>query len=179
MEAYCEGRTRRSGLCRCPIFSTGTIASADVTVNIACTVNPTYSINVQITNLLGSIGIALNGGAPTTITNSTGTPASESFSFLKIANGTAYDVTVATQPTGYTCATSNGSGTIASADVTVNIACTVNPTYSINVQITESPRGASASRSTVALPQRSPTARESRRASRSPSLKSQTAQRTM
>ena len=35
-------------------------------------------------------------------------------------------MTVATQPTGYACATSDGSGTIASADVTVNIGCTVN-----------------------------------------------------
>ncbi|MGD0890958.1 MAG: hypothetical protein ABR923_05445 [Terracidiphilus sp.] len=104
----------------------GTIASADVTVTVTCTAIPTYNITVQITNLLGTIGVALNGGTPTTVTNSTGTPATESLTFLKIANGTTYDVTVTTQPTGYTCATGDGSGTIASADVTVNVSCTTN-----------------------------------------------------
>jgi hypothetical protein len=104
----------------------GTIASADANVTITCTAIPTYTITVKITNLLGTIGVALDGGTPTTVTNSTGTPATESITFLKIANGATYDVTVTTQPTGYTCATSDGSGTIASADATVNVSCTIN-----------------------------------------------------
>jgi hypothetical protein len=104
----------------------GTIASANITVNVACIANPTYSITVQITNLVGTIGVTLNGSTSASVTNPTATPASESIIFPKIANGTMYDVTVTTQPAGYTCATSDGSGTIASANVTVNVACTAN-----------------------------------------------------
>jgi hypothetical protein len=105
---------------------TGTIASANVTVNIACTAIPTYSINVDITNLVGTIGVALNGSDTASVTNPSSTPASETVIFPNIATGTKYTVTVTTQPTGYTCATSDGSGTVGSADVTVNIACTLN-----------------------------------------------------
>jgi hypothetical protein len=115
---------------------TGTVGSANVTVNIACTANPTYSITVQITNLVGTIGVTLNSSSTVTVTNPTGTPASESFFFPNIASGTMYAVTVTTQPAGYTCATSDGTGTVGSANVTVNIACTANPTYDITVEIT-------------------------------------------
>ncbi|MFZ0305284.1 MAG: hypothetical protein WAL75_21515 [Terracidiphilus sp.] len=104
----------------------GTIGSANVTVNIACTAIPTHDIIVQITNLVGTIGVALDGGTPSTITNPTTTPEPETITFLNIASGSTYNVTVTTQPTGYTCATSDGSGTIGSANVTVNIACTAN-----------------------------------------------------
>jgi hypothetical protein len=114
----------------CTVSSgSGTLGTSNVT-NVAVKCNAivvsTYSITVQIMNLLGTIGVALDGGTPTTVTNSTGTPATESITFLKIANGATYDVTVTTQPTGYTCATSDGSGTIASADATVNVSCTIN-----------------------------------------------------
>ncbi|HTW81978.1 MAG TPA: hypothetical protein VME23_20705 [Terracidiphilus sp.] len=104
----------------------GTVGSANVTVNIACTANPTYDIIVQITNLVGTIGVALNGGTPSTVTNPTTVPAPESITFLNIASGTMYNVTVTTQPAGYTCTTSDGSGTVGSANVTVNIACTTS-----------------------------------------------------
>jgi hypothetical protein len=105
---------------------TGTVGSANVTVNIACTAKPTYSITVQITNLLGTIGVSLNGGATASVTNPTGTPASESIIFPNVVTGTMYTVTVTTQPTGYTCTTSDGTGTVGSANVTVDIACTAN-----------------------------------------------------
>jgi hypothetical protein len=105
---------------------TGTIASANVTVNIACTAIPTYSITVDISNLVGTIGVTLNGSSSASVTNPSATPASETMIFPDIASGTKYDVTVTTQPAGYTCATSDGTGTIASANVTVNIACTAN-----------------------------------------------------
>src|SRR6202034_2133160 len=96
---------------------TGTVGSANVTVTINCTAIPTYNITVQITNLLGTIGIALNGGTPQSVTVGGGTPETESLTFLNIASGTKYTVTVTTQPTGYACATSDGSGTVGSANV--------------------------------------------------------------
>jgi hypothetical protein len=124
----------------CTVSSgSGSVGTANITsVVVACTatVAATYNITVQITNLLGTIGVALNGGTPQSVTVGGGTPETESLTFLNVASGAKYAVTVTTQPTGYTCATSDGSGTIASANVTVNIACTAIPTYSINVDIT-------------------------------------------
>jgi hypothetical protein len=114
----------------------GTIASANVTVNIACTAIPNYSINVDITDLVGTIGVTLNGSDTASVTNPSSTPASETMIFPDIATGTKYTVTVTTQPTGYTCATSDGTGTVGSANVTVTINCTAIPTYNITVQIT-------------------------------------------
>jgi len=119
--------TQPTGQTCAVINGSGTVGSSNVTnVTVTCTAIATYSITVQITNLVGTIGVTLNGSTSASVTNPTATPASESIIFPKIANGTMYDVTVTTQPAGYTCATSDGSGTIASANVTVNVACTAN-----------------------------------------------------
>ena len=44
-----------------------------------------------------------------------------------MAGGAAYSVSVVTQPSGQTCAVTNGSGTVGSADVTdVTVSCAVS-----------------------------------------------------
>ena len=44
-----------------------------------------------------------------------------------LASGAAYNVTVKTNPSGQTCTVSNGSGTVASANITnVAVSCTGN-----------------------------------------------------
>ncbi len=51
----------------------------------------------------------------------------------KVNNNTAYEITVSSQPTGQTCSVANGTGTIASADVTnVAISCATNQ-YSVAI----------------------------------------------
>ena len=51
-----------------------------------------------------------------------------SFTFgTAVADGAGYDVTVKTNPSGQSCTVSNGSGTVAAANVTsVAVSCTSN-----------------------------------------------------
>ena len=54
-----------------------------------------------------------------------------------LADGATYAVTVLTQPAGQTCGVSNGSGTIAGANVTnVVVTCTTNPSYTVGGSVT-------------------------------------------
>src|SRR5262245_55417079 len=49
-----------------------------------------------------------------------------------LASGAAYNVTVKTNPTGQSCSVSNGTGTIASANITnVAVSCTNSATYTV------------------------------------------------
>jgi N-acetylneuraminic acid mutarotase len=125
--------TQPAGATCAVTHGSGTVAAANVTVPVTCTVNSppppaTFTIGGAVTGLSGSASVVLmdNGGNGTTVSGS----ASFTFSTV-IASGSTYAVTISTQPTGYTCAVSNGSGTVASANVAnVAVACSAN-TYTI------------------------------------------------
>ena len=101
----------------------GTVVSANVTgVQVTCTTN-TYTVGGTISGLSGT-GLVLqdNGGNNLTVF------ANGSFTFTTaLASGTAYSVTVATQPSNpaQTCGvTTGGSGMVASANVmSVMVTC--------------------------------------------------------
>ena len=77
-----------------------------------------------------SVVLQNNGGNNQTVTN----PAT-TFAFPAQNNGTAYNVTVLTQPVGQTCLVTNGTGTLAGANVTnVLVTCT-NTTYTVGGSI--------------------------------------------
>ena len=98
---------------------TGTVAAANVTsVVVTCTTNA-FTIGGSISGLSGTVKLKNNGGDELTKT-STG-----SFTFATAINsGSAYAVSVSSQPTGQTCTVTNGSGT-ATANVTnVSVSCT-------------------------------------------------------
>ncbi len=104
----------------------GTITSADVTdINIVCVTN-TYSIGGTVSGLATGNSVVLqnNGGDDLTIA------ADGSFTFsTALADGSAYDVTVLTQPTtpNQTCTVTNGSGSLGGADITnIGVVCTIN-----------------------------------------------------
>jgi len=101
----------------------GTIGTAPVTsVVINCAADK-YTIGGQITGLRAPV-VLHNGNENQTVT------ADGMFAFpTPLATGATYAVTVATQPTApsQTCVVTNGTGTVASANVTnVMIACTTN-----------------------------------------------------
>ena len=106
-------------------------ATANVTsVAVACAAAPTFTIGGTASGLAGT-GLALedNGG------NNLAVTANGAFTFTTaIASGSAYNVTVGTEPSNPTqsCVVSNGSGT-ATANVTnVSVVCTtVTQTYTI------------------------------------------------
>ena len=109
----------------CTVASGSGMASANVTtvaVSCAAAAPSTVTIGGTVSGLSGT-GLVLqdNGGDNFTVTQN-GT-----FTFATaLATGTAYAVTVATQPTSpaQTCAVANGTGTTASANVTnVTVSC--------------------------------------------------------
>ena len=108
----------------------GTIGSANVTnVAVTCTAGPaTYSVGGMVSGLSGTVVLQDNGGDDRSVS------ASGAFTFATaLATGSAYNVTVKTNPTGQSCSVANGSGTIGSANVTnVAVTCTAGPaTYSV------------------------------------------------
>jgi 6-phosphogluconolactonase len=90
---------------------------------------PTFSVGGTITGLSGAGLVLLNNGA-----GNLAVPASGAFTFAtRLPSGTAFTVTVGTQPANpsQTCAVTNGSGSVGSVDITsVAVACTTN-SYSV------------------------------------------------
>jgi 6-phosphogluconolactonase (cycloisomerase 2 family) len=109
----------------------GVVASANVAVAVSCTPNP-YKIGGSVTGLLKGNNVVLldNGGNTTTVS------ANGSFTFsTSLLSGSAYAVTVATEPTGQNCTVGSGSGTLAGANVTdVVITCSVK-SYTLSADV--------------------------------------------
>jgi hypothetical protein len=102
----------------------GTVGSANVTsVQIACTTTTgSYTVGGTITGLTGT-GLLLQDNGGNSLSVSAG---ATTFTFTTaIASGGAYNVTVQTQPSGptQTCSVTNGSGTVASANITNVAVC--------------------------------------------------------
>ncbi len=117
----------------------GSVSGANVTsVSVSCAVN-TFTVEGTVSGLSGTLVLRDNGANDLTITGSSG------FTFTTaLANGSAYNVTVASQPAGQTCTVSNGTGTVSGANVTgVGVACSANSagtiTYTANFSGTETP----------------------------------------
>jgi len=89
----------------------------------------THSVGGTVTGLNGSVTLQNNGGDDLVLSSDGG------FTFITgLVDGASYSVSVLTQPTGQTCSVTNGSGTIAAADVTnVTVTCVTDviPTYSV------------------------------------------------
>ena len=102
----------------------GTVAASNVSnVIIDCTDND-YDIGVTVSSLTGTLVLQDNGGDNLTVTSS-GT-----YTFATtVPSGSAYDVTVLTQPSGQLCTVTGPSGTVAGSNVNVPVHC-VN-TYTI------------------------------------------------
>jgi len=113
----------------CTVTSgTGTVVAANITsVAVAC-VPKTYTIGGTVSGLLTGRSVTLldNGSNALTVT------ANGKFTFTTaLISGTAYAVTVGTQPSGETCTVTAGSGTVVAANVAnVVVACKAN-TYTI------------------------------------------------
>jgi hypothetical protein len=115
-------KTQPSGQTCVVSSGNGTVGSANVTsVAVTCTTNPlvTYSVGGTVSGLSGTVVLQDNGG------DNLALAANGSFAFpAKLTSGSAYSVTVFTQPAGQTCTVTGGSGTIASANVTsVAVTC--------------------------------------------------------
>jgi 6-phosphogluconolactonase (cycloisomerase 2 family) len=102
--------------------ASGTVASTNITnVAVNCTTN-TYSVVAYVSGLTGTgLTLTYNGGTPVAINRNGPTVMASS-----LAIGTLYAVAIAGQPANpaQTCVLSNGSGTIATANVTsISVYC--------------------------------------------------------
>jgi hypothetical protein len=111
----------------CGVVNGSGTANGNVS-NIQVNCGASYTIGGSVSGLTGSVLSLNNNGGNTIITSANGV-----FTFDQpLGTGSTYSVTVSVQPTGETCAVTNGSGTVANSNVTnVQVTCTAN-TYSIS-----------------------------------------------
>jgi N-acetylneuraminic acid mutarotase/ribosomal protein S11 len=109
----------------------GTVTSSDVAVTVVCTPN-NYTVSGAVSGLLSGNSVTLQDNG----SNDTIVSANSGFIFsTPVASGSTYAVTISSQPPGQNCAVSNGSGTIAAANISnVTVACADN-TYNIGVAV--------------------------------------------
>ena len=108
------------------VNGTGTVAGVDVTnIGITCATD-TYTVGGTVAGLVGTVVLQNNGGDNLTVA------ASGAFTFgTAPETGSAYAVTVLSQPVGQTCTVANGTGTISGAHVTnVSVTC-ASTTYTV------------------------------------------------
>lgn len=107
----------------------GAVSSSNVTnVAVTCTTN-TYTVGGNVTGLSGTGLVLQNNGG-----NNKSISAAGPFTFgTPVASGSAYSVTVLTQPSGQVCSVSAGAGTVTSANVSnVAVSCTTPVALSQN-----------------------------------------------
>jgi 6-phosphogluconolactonase (cycloisomerase 2 family) len=116
----------------------GTVTANVTNVTVTCTTN-SFTLGGTVSGLAGT-GLVLRNGA-----TNLSVAANGAFAFpAAILSGTAYAVTVGTQPTGQTCAVANGSGTIGAAAVSnVAVTCSAIPTFTIGGSVSGLATGAS------------------------------------
>jgi hypothetical protein len=116
----------------CTVTNGNGTAAANVTsVTVTCVAGSSnVTINIVVSGLTASTpGLVIedNGINPLDVPGNGTYP-------LTVPSGTPYDITVQTQPTGATCAVTNGSGT-ANSDVTVTVACTPGTAGNVTISV--------------------------------------------
>ena len=107
--------------------ASGTITS-NITVTATCV--PTYTISVAVSGLSGTLVVEDSQSSSLTFTTNSNKAFSKAY-----ASGSAYTVTVETQPAGQTCTLgSNASGTITS-NITVDATCAASSGNTLSVAV--------------------------------------------
>ena len=98
--------------------ASGTASQNTSNITIACT-GASYNVSGTVSGLAGSVVLQNNGADDLTVVNG-------SFSFTnKINKGSAYNVTVKTQPSPFTCSAANNRGLASDNMSSVSIVCAV------------------------------------------------------
>ncbi len=107
------------GSCSLASNSSGT-ATSNVVVAVTCTsTSANFTISATVSGLVGTLVLQDNASDDLTITTSGSYPFA-----TQISPGSAYNVTVLTQPSGQTCSLGSNSSGTANANVTVAVTCT-------------------------------------------------------
>lgn len=109
----------------------GTINASDVTVSVACTTN-TYSIGGSVSGLSAGNAVTLqNNATDDLLINANG-----GFVFpTALADGSAYSVSILSQPTGQSCTLNDNSGTLNGNSINNVIVTCATQTLSLDVSI--------------------------------------------
>ena len=101
--------------------SSGRVSGTQIDyVNVTC-IQTRHALSGTISGFSGATGSLVLANGPIAITPAGG---STTFAFPPVADGTAYGITVPTQPTGQTCTVVGGTGTMDTSDITtVQINC--------------------------------------------------------
>ncbi len=121
-------------LCSFDDPDSGNLAGGDVTINVTCTVEQ-YIIGVDVIDLAAGNTVVLQNNSGDDLSVSSN---GANLFTTALDDESTYDVTVLTQPTSpnQTCTVTNGSGTLAGADVTdITVTC-VTETYFIGGVLT-------------------------------------------
>ena len=117
----------------CTIGGTGTgTITANTTVTVSC-IPGLYTVNANVSGLTGTGLVLLDNGTDSLTIPGNGTTPFQT----QVPNGSPYNVTIQTQPSGQTCTLGvPSSGVINGADVSVNVTCGTTTTYQITVSVT-------------------------------------------
>jgi sugar lactone lactonase YvrE len=111
----------------CPALVLSGCGRSDSSSSGSGTAAQTYALSGTVSGLSGS-GLALNvNGAPVMVSRGASSVALAS----GLASGSAYRVSVGTQPTGQTCSIAGGTGTIASANVANVVVTCADQAYAL------------------------------------------------
>jgi len=110
-----------------PGSGSGTVTNSDITnISVSCSV-VTYSVNATVRGLSGGMLTLSNSGVDLPVIASSGSVVLAT----NVNTGTAYQVTISTQPNGYKCLVSNGVGTVVGSNISnIAIDCS-STTYSL------------------------------------------------
>jgi len=109
-----------------PVTISASLSSVSSSTN--ATINTASTIGGTISGLTGTVVLKNNGGDSLTIS------ANGTFKFATpLGYGSTYLVTIGSQPSGYTCSISSGSGTLSGSNIS-NIAVTCVINFAINTQ---------------------------------------------
>lgn len=111
--------------------ASGTMGANSVrNVRVTCATNA-YTISGNTSGLTGTV-VLQNNGTDNLIQNANG-----AFSFsTPLAQGSTYNVTVLTQPTGQTCSVGNSTGTVGNANITNIVVTCSNLAYNVSGTLT-------------------------------------------
>ena len=95
---------------------------------------PTYTVGGSVTGLGNTPVVLQNNNGAETLSISTNT----TYTFTTaLTQGITYNITVLTQPTGYRCSVSNGTGTVGSQNIiNIDVSCAALPTYTVGGSVT-------------------------------------------
>ncbi len=137
-------QTQPAGMTCSVSNGSGSVSGPVNSISVTCGGQPTFFLGGIVVG--GSLvrpyidGLVLASGAQTAVIDTLQAglhPGRYEFRFpIAMTSGTPYSVYVLTQPPGYICSVSNGTGSLANADVfSVSVNCVAIPTYTLGGRI--------------------------------------------